>query len=170
MDSTTLLIMRHAKSDWNRGDRDFDRVLAERGKEDAARMGGWIVNSGYTPDNVICSPAQRVRETISLAGQAWDQDEAKIRWDESVYNASLNSLLAVVAGNLLPGKINFLTGHNPGVSELLLYLSGDRIPKNADTNMMPTSAIVVFESHNDANFADYGAWNIINYMKPRLLL
>ena len=35
----TLIVVRHAKSSWaNIGERDFDRTLNERGKEDAPLM------------------------------------------------------------------------------------------------------------------------------------
>ncbi|MGH8513640.1 MAG: SixA phosphatase family protein, partial [Gammaproteobacteria bacterium] len=37
-----LLVMRHAKSDWDSGaGSDFDRPLAKRGERDAPRMGRW---------------------------------------------------------------------------------------------------------------------------------
>ncbi len=171
MKSTTLLVMRHAKSDWNlsHGDSDFDRVLSARGITDAPRMGQWIVDQNYTPDQIICSPAQRVRETILAAGKAWDLKEQQIKWDQAIYNASLHQLLAIVAADIYPGNINLMTGHNPGISELILYLSGDRVPAQASSNLMPTAAITVMQQKSINNPVDYGSWEIIDYMKPRLL-
>jgi len=170
MKSTTLLVMRHAKSDWNASHgSDFDRVLSGRGISDAPRMGQWIVDQSYTPDQIICSPAQRVRETILAAGKAWDQDEDQIKWDHDIYNADLDKLLAIVAGDLKQGSINLLTGHNPGVSELILYLSGDRVPEQASDNLMPTAAVTILKLANSDNPVNYGDWQIIDYMKPRLL-
>ena len=169
MKSTTLLVMRHAKSDWNISQgADFDRVLSGRGQTDAPRMGQWIADQGYTPDQVLCSPAQRVRETIFAAGKAWDLNEQQIEWDGEIYNASLPQLLAIVTADLVQGKINLIAGHNPGVSELILYLSGDQVPDRASNNLMPTAAVTVLKTGTD-NFVDYGGWQIIDYMKPRLL-
>ena len=168
--STTLLVMRHAKSDWDVGHgSDFDRVLSARGITDAPRMGQWIVDQDYTPDQLICSPAQRVRETILAASKVWEQDEGQIKWDHEIYNANLSQLLAIVAGDLTEGKINLLIGHNPGVSELILYLSGDRVPEQASSNLMPTATITVLKLANSDNPVNYGDWQIIDYMKPRLL-
>ncbi len=170
MKSTTLLVMRHAKSDWNVNfGSDFDRVLSGRGITDAPRMGQWIVDQDYTPDQVLCSPAQRVRETILAAGKAWDLDEEQIEWDQDIYNASLSQLLAIVISDLAEGKVNLLAGHNPGVSELILHLSGDQVPKQAGGNLMPTAAVTVLKLTNTGNLADYEGWQIIDYMKPRLL-
>ncbi len=170
MKSTTLLVMRHAKSDWNTGQtRDFDRTLSERGKRDAPRIGQWIANQGYSPDRVISSPARRVRETIFSVGKAWRQDQGSIVWEQDIYNASLDQLLGIIAGDLVAGKINLLIGHNPGVSELILYLSGDQVPANIGGNLMPTAAVAVLQQGNAVNPVEYGSWKIIDYMKPRLL-
>lgn len=169
MNSTVLLIMRHAKSNWKTGGKDFDRTLSDRGRKDAARMGQWIVDNGYTPDVVFCSPAQRVWETISLAGQNWGQDEAAIQWLEQIYNADLPHLLSVIAHDLSVGKVNLLVGHNPGVSELLLYLSANQVPAAARPNLMPTSALAVLQCPDETAMADYGSWKVTNYMKPKLL-
>ncbi len=170
MKSTTLLVMRHAKSDWNVSHgSDFDRVLSGRGITDARRMGQWIADQGYSPDQLICSPAQRVRETILAASKAWEQDKDLIKWDHDIYNAGLTQLLAIIAGDLVEGEINLITGHNPGVSELILYLSGDRVPDQANANLMPTAAITVLNLQHTENSIGYGGWQIIDYMKPRLL-
>ncbi len=166
--STTLLVMRHAKSDWNLSGSDFDRVLSGRGVTDAPRMGQWIVDQGYVPDQLICSPAQRVRETVLAAGKAWDQDEYQIKWDRGIYNANLSQLLAIVAGDIAKGKTSLIIGHNPGVSKLILYLSGDQAPEQASENLMPTAAVTVLNLTGTCNLVDHGSWQIIDYMKPRL--
>ncbi|MFK8067194.1 MAG: histidine phosphatase family protein [Gammaproteobacteria bacterium] len=170
MNSTLLLIMRHAKSDWNTGHQtDFERILSDRGNKDAPRMGQWIVDQNYTPDHVICSPAQRVKETISLVANSWELKQEKIQWEDSIYNANLSQLLAIIAVDLKPDKINLLVGHNPGVNELILYLSGNKIPDQATGNLMPTAAITVLKLSDMDHSAQSGAWQIVNYMKPKLL-
>ena len=47
----TLLILRHAKSNWNYPDlSDYDRPLNARGKQDAPRMGEHLREQGLIPD------------------------------------------------------------------------------------------------------------------------
>lgn len=49
-----LLILRHAKSDWDSGaGTDFDRPLSRRGKHDAPRIGAWLYREGLVPDYVV---------------------------------------------------------------------------------------------------------------------
>ncbi|HVG21430.1 MAG TPA: histidine phosphatase family protein, partial [Blastocatellia bacterium] len=61
----TLLLLRHAKSDWDDPKlRDFDRPLAARGKRDAPRIGKALKERGPSPDLIVSSPAARARETI----------------------------------------------------------------------------------------------------------
>ncbi len=170
MNSTMLLIMRHAKSDWNISDQpDFDRVLSDRGYKDAPLIGKWIIDQNYTPDRVICSPAQRVKETINLVGKSWPLSQENIQWEHSIYNAKLTQLLAIITGDLEQNKINMLVGHNPGLSELILYLSGNQIPKQATGNLMPTAAITVLKLIDVTSSTQSGAWQIVDYMKPKLL-
>ena len=38
----TLILVRHAKSDWPENTDDFDRPLAERGLEDAVKMSKFL--------------------------------------------------------------------------------------------------------------------------------
>jgi len=46
-----LLILRHAKSDWDsKAASDFDRPLARRGKQDAPKIGAWHYREGLIPD------------------------------------------------------------------------------------------------------------------------
>lgn len=170
MESTTLLIMRHAKSDWNCSHReDFERVLSDRGRKDAPRMGQWIVDNGYTPDRVICSPAQRAKETLAGVTQTLRLSEKELFWRSDIYNAALEQLLSIVASDILPDKTNLMIGHNPGVSELILFLGGNRVPNKAGSNLMPTAAITVLQLLNPQKPVEYGGWKIINYVKPRLL-
>ena len=66
----TLLVMRHAKSDWGAplGD-DHERPLADRGVKAARRMGCFLTDSGSVPQLVISSTAVRARTTAELAAE-----------------------------------------------------------------------------------------------------
>ena len=65
----TLILMRHAKSDWGHaGLADHDRPLNARGTRDAPRMGAWLRGKGHLPDEVLCSTATRTRQTLEGLG------------------------------------------------------------------------------------------------------
>src|SRR3982074_1744190 len=61
-----LLLLRHAKSDWSGKADDHARPLSARGKRTAPRMGACMHAKGYEPELVLCSTAERTKETLEL--------------------------------------------------------------------------------------------------------
>ena len=57
----TLVVLRHAKSDWSTGLDDRHRPLADRGRRQAPEAGRWLAEHGPAPDHVVVSPAVRAR-------------------------------------------------------------------------------------------------------------
>ena len=67
----TLLVMRHAKSDWGAASgSDHDRVLARRGIKAARKVGRFLTESETVPDLVLSSSAVRALTTAELAREA----------------------------------------------------------------------------------------------------
>ena len=61
----SMLLLRHAKSSWDDPAlADFDRPLAPRGEEAALRMGAYMAAHDLLPDLILCSTAQRARQTL----------------------------------------------------------------------------------------------------------
>ncbi|MGA9597997.1 MAG: histidine phosphatase family protein, partial [Acidimicrobiia bacterium] len=78
-----LMILRHAKSDWNSGaDSDHTRPLNRRGTEAAMTMGRVLSRIGEVPDIIYTSSATRARETALLAADAGGWDVETVELDE----------------------------------------------------------------------------------------
>ena len=60
----TLLLLRHAKSDYPAGVADHERPLAPRGIREAALAGNWLRAHAPGVDAVLCSTATRTRQTL----------------------------------------------------------------------------------------------------------
>jgi len=135
MAGRTLVVVRHAKSDWSAAVPDWDRPLAERGRRDAPEIGAWLVDQVGPVDLVICSPARRAQQTWRLAGTRLEPP-APVRDDERVYGAGPTQLLTVLAE--LSDELHrvVLVGHNPGLTELVEHMSGTPVE-------LKTSAIAV---------------------------
>ncbi len=121
----TLVILRHAKSDWPEGVPDEQRPLANRGRRDAAAAGRWLRDEVGRIDLVVCSPAVRARQTWQLAAaELARQPQPRLTEDERVYAASADELYGVVQD--LPDRAGtvLLIGHNPGLQDLVELLSG----------------------------------------------
>jgi phosphohistidine phosphatase len=141
-----LLILRHAKSDWDTSAaNDFDRPLAGRGKRDAPRVGRYLKNQGLIPDYVVSSPAQRAKQTVVAVCEQMDIDPDKINWDSRIYHATAGTLLDVL--NEVPddAKRVLIAGHNPGLEILLQNLCNHTIPEQEDYKLLPTAAVAHLE-------------------------
>jgi len=137
MTERTLVLLRHAKSDWSQGVSDLSRPLGRRGRRQASQAGRWLADNLATVDLAVVSPARRARSTWELASASLGT-VTPARLDDRVYAASVNDLLDVVRG--LPEALEtvVLVGHNPGLQELVARLTGVDVP-------MPTSALAVVE-------------------------
>ncbi|MBN36034.1 MAG: phosphohistidine phosphatase [Rhodospirillaceae bacterium] len=140
--SRELLILRHAKSDWDPAiGRDFERPLAKRGRRAAKRMGKWVRSQGMLPDSITCSPALRARQTALRLTKAAELDERTISWEPRVYEASLETLLDILASTSSEPGCVLLIGHNPGLEHLVRYLSDDSLDAWDASNLMPTACL-----------------------------
>jgi phosphohistidine phosphatase len=146
MTNHTLLIMRHAKSDWDsKADNDFDRPLNQRGQKDASKMGAWLKEQNIIPDRIVSSPALRAKQTILNVCKKLDKDISEIIWDERIYEARLDDLLQVITDHGSDVKSMLLTGHNPGLDHLLNHLLKERPPLTESGKLMTTAAIAMLE-------------------------
>jgi phosphohistidine phosphatase len=140
MTERTLLVLRHSKSAYPADTADVDRPLSARGQRDAATMGRWLRDEGLAPDLVVCSTAERTRQTWDLVSDqlGWaGQEPGMLRYDPRLYEASPGDLLTVVQETPDEVTILALVGHNPGSAELVLALAGQR------ELSFPTSALAV---------------------------
>lgn len=135
MPGRTLVVLRHAKSDWSGDDEDVARPLAKRGRRQAPDSGRWLNANLDRIDLALVSPAERARSTWHLVAEELDAPP-EMRLDERLYAASAGRLLAVVRE--LPDEFHtvVVVGHNPGIEQLVSRLTGQEIP-------MPTSAVAV---------------------------
>jgi phosphohistidine phosphatase len=135
MPERTLILLRHAKSDWSGDETDVARPLAKRGRRQAPDAGRWLAANLDRVDLAIVSPAERARSTWDLVAAELDVLPRR-RIDDRVYAASGQELLAVVQE--VPDDIAtvVLVGHNPGIEDLASFLTGESV-------MMPTSALAV---------------------------
>jgi phosphohistidine phosphatase len=120
----TLLVLRHAKSDWrNPKLADHDRPLNRRGKRDAVRLGRRLRDKGLLPDLILLSTAKRTRKTVAglVAGGAY---RGKRKARRAFYLAGPQAYLKALRG--VPDKYRrvLVVGHNPGLEELVARLTG----------------------------------------------
>jgi phosphohistidine phosphatase len=166
----TLLLMRHAKSAWGESDKkDIDRPLNERGRKAAARMGAWLAAEGYRPDVVLCSAAQRTRETLELMRTDLPE-KAKVEIARALYLAGPREMLTEIGKVAATAQTVMLLGHNPGMGSLAGLLAGSGNERAlADMHgKFPTAAIAVL-GFNVAQWRDLepGSGVLRAFVRPR---
>lgn len=163
-----LLILRHAKSDWDTGaSSDFERPLAKRGKKDAPRVGEWLYREGLVPDLVVSSPAERARQTALKVCKSMDYRKKKVVWDEGIYAGGLSDLLSVLSRCPVGANTVLLVGHNPGLEDLLSYLAGDEVEEPEDGKILPTATLARLEMPNDWAKLEAGCARLVGITRPR---
>jgi phosphohistidine phosphatase len=128
----TLLLMRHAKSDWTADyGADHDRPLNQRGVRSADVMGRVLTEEGEEPDLIITSTAVRARSTAQIAARAggW---ECEIVLEPRLYGSGAD-MVVQVAAEAAPVNRLMLVGHQPTWSILVSVLTGDQVEMKTAT-------------------------------------
>ena len=120
----TILLMGHAKAvPGVPGQKDFDRTLAERGHDDALRMGRTLAKVGDVPDAIVSSPAARARQTAEAAARAMKFAGA-IQFERALYDAPGEAWLAALRALPESAESVLVVAHSPGIDEAAALLTG----------------------------------------------
>lgn len=133
----TLLLMRHAKSDWDdAGVPDHDRPLNGRGARSAPQMAALLIAEKALPELILSSTALRARATALAVAEAADW-KPEVRLRHALYLAEPARIVHEILR--MPRDVGCLlvVGHNPGMEDLVSDLSMMR-------QAMPTAAIARF--------------------------
>lgn len=157
----TLYILRHAKSSWSDPVlADFDRPLNDRGNAAAPFMGRLMSESGFSPEVILASPAERAKQTALLVKNA-GKLAAKIKFEERIYEASPQTLRQVISGLEQTISSAMLIGHNPGMEGFIRYLTNE-------AQRMPTAALAIIDLPADKwERADPGSGSLRRIIRPK---
>ena len=132
----TLLLIRHAKSDWNTPSLgDFDRPLNDRGKRDAPMMAHRLLDKKVKIDAFIASPAKRAKRTASIFAKEYKRDKDEIIFIEELYGAPAKAFYDVITKTNDKFDLIALFSHNPGITDFANSLT------DARTDNIPTCGI-----------------------------
>ena len=171
-----LMLLRHAKTEADAPTgRDQDRRLDERGRTDAAEIGGWIARHPPFPDFVQVSPAVRAKQTWELAWEAMKEcvTAPQVEFLPDLYAAEPGQMLEIIrTASVTDPKRLMVVGHNPGMHELALMLtgSGDVAASKALADNLPTSGLAVFDfATEDWNEVAFRRGKLVLFVSPKLI-
>jgi phosphohistidine phosphatase len=151
-----LALLRHSEAHPQAQGGDKERSLTKAGRKMATRMGKYCHDMALVPDLALVSPAQRAKETYELVAAEIGRD-LKVTFDPALYNATSTTIKMLVAEVSSDHKLVLVTGHNPGIAESAIALSGQ-----GDPGMLaemrahfpaPALAIIDFEMETWAEIA-----------------
>jgi phosphohistidine phosphatase len=119
----TLLLLRHAKSNWNENSLiDHERSLNKRGRNQGSKMGKLLKELNLVPDYIISSTAKRAIDTSELIVE-FSGFKGKINSDSSLYNQTSEQYIKVIAD--IPDIYSrvLIVGHNPSIENLIEKLT-----------------------------------------------
>jgi len=144
----TLYLLRHAKSSWaDPALPDHARPLAARGRRDGKRIAKHLVELGIEPELLLCSSAERTRETLELIRPALSATST-VMLEAELYAATSDTLLERIRA--LPDTVAsvMMIGHNPGLHDLALVLASAGAELGRLKTKFPTGALATLELSN----------------------
>jgi phosphohistidine phosphatase len=142
----TLYLLRHAKSSWSDQTLpDRERPLAPRGRRDAKRIAKHLARLRIQPELVLCSPAERTRETLELLRLG---ETGTTRLEAELYAASSDQLLECIRAVPAAVASLMLIGHNPGLQQLALALASSGAELERLRTKFPTAALATLTIAN----------------------
>lgn len=155
----TLILVRHAKSDWTHEVPDFDRPLNERGHKDAPKMATFLKEQNVEIQQFVTSPAKRAATTCRYFAEVYDSKN--IKKVEELYHASPKEFLETIYDlNDQYDKIA-LFSHNDGISIFASQLANEVLE-------FPTCGVAIFEIGCDVwSLFDGADKKLVGFYKPK---
>ena len=171
MTARTLILLRHSKAETPGDLDDFDRRLTKRGESDADAVGAWLADAGLLPDLVLCSPAQRTRQTwhgaaIALTQAGPGRPAPEAHFEEGLYFGGRTEVFDLL--RRVPDEVRtvLVVGHNPTMSEVSTLLVPDE-QYDGMAFALRTSGIAVHTTDRPWAQAEPGSMRLIRQHTAR---
>jgi phosphohistidine phosphatase len=153
-----LFIIRHAKAQKDQpGQKDFDRILTERGIEDAEKAGSLLKNHLLGRCFLLASPAARTAMTATIIGEKSGLKKSAIHFHPEIYQAYPDTLSGLLRNTPNDVDCIILVGHNPAVHLLTEAYTGRAIDR------FPTCSVAGLSFDTDK-------WSAIDYQSGNLFM
>jgi phosphohistidine phosphatase len=139
-----LYIIRHAKSSWDYPELpDHERPIIEKGRKRTLKVIDYLKKQEVSPDFIICSSAQRARETADLIAEGLGMDKDIVKIDPSLYHTDATQIFTQFVDLSDKFQEVMIVGHNPAFTNFANFFLVPPI------DWLPTSAVVCLEFQTD---------------------
>lgn len=115
----TIVLIRHAKSDWPAGLEDHHRPLSPKGLSDAPKVAEKAAVLAGDHPAIYSSTARRALQTAHIFSSNWGVATGDVVFDDALYTFDHVRLEAFVAR--LPEEVDkvFIFGHNEAITDFV---------------------------------------------------
>lgn len=150
----SLVLIRHAESEWAISGGDINRKLTKKGCRDAKQIATSLSLQKIFPQRIYSSVATRALETAAIFMEVFNIGKENLTIEKSLYEPSVESFYKVAG--LIPEEVHiaFIFSHNNGISEFI---------NNLDCHspiQMPACGVFAVE-------VDTNNWNFFRTAKKR---
>jgi len=158
-----LILMRHAKSDWDTdAPTDHARPLNNRGRREAPRVARRLVEIQWEPELILSSDSQRTRETCGLVNEELDSSPELIFLDSLYHGGPREITTAILEADHSCNPI-MVVGHNPGWEEAVRWWTHE--PVRMTTANAALLQIKATDWPSAINSNDQ--WGLVEILRPK---
>lgn len=135
-----LVLLRHAAAEpMGKQSRDIERRLSSIGELEAQDVALQLQQLPLMFDAIICSPAQRTRQTVDVLLHTMGLPNSLVSVDERIFENIESGLLELISEVKSSIQTLLLVGHNPCMSLLARYFCPDVVES------LPTAGVCILE-------------------------
>lgn len=119
-----LYVLRHGEARPGIGVKgDFLRELTTDGRRQLSKLAQYLKSKDFKVDLILVSPAVRTQQSLEILTTTLAIKNNQVTHDE-IFDAEPQKLLEII-NNIGPSSNHLLlVGHNPGISSLVSFVSG----------------------------------------------
>jgi phosphohistidine phosphatase len=130
-----------------------------------------MVRHGLGPDRVLCSTAQRARQTFELIAEQFP-DPPPVTFVDGLYNAPPDDIIQIIRTPPNDVRSLLVIGHNPGLqaAAAMLIAAGDVEARERLKEKLPTAGLAVIDFPSDAwGKVHRSAGRLERFVTPRMI-
>ncbi|MEO9476161.1 MAG: histidine phosphatase family protein [Cyclobacteriaceae bacterium] len=152
-----IFLLRHGEAIYpEQGMDDMERSLTSKGSTQIRTLGAKMGDAGFDVDLTYCSSSDRTRQTFQHLSEALKKN-LEVEFREDIYEASVRTLFELLCESDKNLMSILLIGHNPGITYLAEYLSGEIVG-----NMLPGQLVKLEFGMGDWSQLSQGSCGVVN--------
>ncbi|WP_397300069.1 SixA phosphatase family protein [Nonlabens ulvanivorans] len=157
-----LILIRHGKSSWELNVRDHDRVLLERGINDAHLIGKHLNSAFINSQQIWSSTAARALQTAVIVSEYIDYNLLSFKLKRELYTFDSSELISQIKSCTNDIDTLMVFSHNHGLTDTVNALGSNYFDN------IPTTGAVIIE-FNTTQWSDISNGQTIAHFFPKNL-